>query len=369
MTADLRIALGLVGLLGLSACSKPAPQPRPALVHAARTGVVEQRLVSDPLRLQGLLVSREEAVVATELNGYRVARVLVDQGQSVRAGQPLAVLDDALLRGQIAQQEAVVEQQAVAAERAGQEAARVAGLDAAGALSPEAVSERALQARSAKSALAQARAMLADLKLRQAMMTVRAPVSGQVLSRTVRPGEVASAGQVMFRLARDGLVELDAEAAETRLGAVRPGARASVRLPAGQTLVGSVRLVSSEIDPQTKQGRVRVRLPASSALRPGGYGEAMIDSGARAAITVPQSAVLYDGDGASLLVVGPDDRVRKAPVRTGALLGQDVEIVSGARPGQRIVLSGGALLLPGDKVAPQPAKVAAKVSAGAEAIL
>ncbi|WP_053463740.1 efflux RND transporter periplasmic adaptor subunit [Caulobacter segnis] len=198
--------------------------------------------------------------------------------------------------------------------------------------------------------MAQAQAVLADLRLRQSMMVVRAPVSGRVLSRSVRPGEVAAAGQVMFRLVRDGLIELDAEAVETRLGGLSPGARASVRLPDGQTLSGAVRLVSPEVDPQTRLGRVRVRLPLSDALHPGGFAEATINARPRQALTAPQSAVLYDGDGASLLVVGEDERVRKVPVKTGLLSGDRVEIVQGVRGGERVVLSGGALLLPGDKV-------------------
>jgi HlyD family secretion protein len=368
MIADPRSRAGLAGalsLLALQACSKPEPAPRPVVEHAARVARVDTRTLADPLRLSGALVAREEAAVSTELNGYRVAKVLADLGDRVRAGQPLAVLDDALLRGQIAQQAAVVEQQAVAAERAEQEAARVAGLDKLGALSPEAVAERALQARSAKAALAQAQAVLADLRLRQSMMVVRAPVSGRVLSRSVRPGEVAAAGQVMFRLARDGLVELDAEAVETRLGGVAPGARASVRLPDGQTLSGTVRLVSPEVDPQTKLGRVRVQLPLSQALHPGGFAEATISARPRQAVTAPQSAVLYDGDGASLLVVGEGERVRKVAVKTGILSGDRVEIVQGVHGGERVVLSGGALLLPGDKVKATEVAVAQAGGAGA----
>lgn len=368
MTADLRSYAGLasvLSLLALQACSKPEPAQKPLVEHAARVALVDKRALADPLRLSGALVAREEAAVSTELNGYRVARVLADLGDRVRLGQPLAVLDDALLRGQIAQQIAVVEQQAVAAERAEQEAARVAGLDKLGALSPESVAERALQARSAKAALAQAQAVLADLRLRQSMMVVRAPVSGRILSRSVRPGEVAAAGQVMFRLARDGLVELDAEAAETRLAGLAPGARASVRLPDGQTLSGVVRLVSPEVDPQTKLGRVRVQLPLSQALHPGGFAEAMINTRPRQAITAPQSAVLYDGDGASLLVVVQGERVRKVPVKTGLLTGDRVEIVQGVRGGERVVLSGGALLLPGDKVKATNVEIADAAGEGA----
>ncbi|MFM9598017.1 biotin/lipoyl-binding protein, partial [Streptomyces scabiei] len=77
------------------------------------------------LTASGLLVSREEAAVASELSGYRVAEVLVDEGAWVKKGQPLARLDDTLLKAQIDQQVANVQQQEVAAERAHAEADRV----------------------------------------------------------------------------------------------------------------------------------------------------------------------------------------------------------------------------------------------------
>ena len=64
------------------------------------------RPLAEGLTASGLLVSREEAGVASELSGYRVAQVLVDEGAWVTAGQPLARLDDTLLRAQIAQQRA-----------------------------------------------------------------------------------------------------------------------------------------------------------------------------------------------------------------------------------------------------------------------
>ena len=349
------VPLWAASALALAACGRPAAAP-PASPQARAPSVTVAPVAQEPMKggleASGLLVSREEAAVNTELNGYRVAQVFVDQGARVGEGQPLARLDDTLLRAQIAQQQAMVTQQKVAAERSAEEARRVQGLDNAGVLPQEQIAERRLGARSAQATVAAAQAALNDLLTRQKLMTVRAPVGGVVLSRAVRPGDVASPGQTMFRLARGGVVEVNAELAETDLGKVRPGSSAQVSLPNGATVGGVVRLVSPEVDAQTKLGRVRVTLPVRDDLRPGGFARVSFTGADHLAVTAPESAVRFDADGASVMVLGGGDRVRRVPVRTGLRQGGRVELLSGPRPGEKVLLGGGAFVLDGDVVRP-----------------
>ena len=345
----------LLAAAALSACGgrKEADAKRaPSAALTVTVAPVERRELVGGLEASGVLASREEAAVNTELNGYRVAQVFVDQGAQVGQGQPLARLDDTLLRAQITQQRAVVAQQQVATERAAEEAARVKGLDNAGVLPQEQIVQRRLAVRTAQAAQTAAQAQLNDLLTRQRLMTVRAPVAGRVLERTVRPGDVASPATTMFRLARGSVVELNAEVPEGELANVQAGDRASVRLPGGQLVQGSVRLVSPEVDQQTRLGRVRVTLPVRPDLRPGGFGRVTFEGAAHPAIVAPESAVRFDADGASVLVLGDGNRVRRTPVRTGLRQGGWVELLSGPQPGARVLLGGGAFVLDGDVVKP-----------------
>ncbi len=348
------VLLGLAATALLAACSRPAAAPKGAAASAVTVSVapVERRDLTGGLEASGQLVSREEAAVNTELNGYRVAQVFVDQGAQVTQGQPLARLDDTLLRSQIAQQRAVVTQQKVAAERSEEEAARVKGLDDAGVLPQEQIVQRRLAARSAKAVTAAAQAQLDDLLTRQAMMVVRAPVSGRVLSRTVRPGDVAAPATTMFRLARGGIVELNAEVPEGDLAKVAAGDPAVVKLPDGASVQGVVRLVSPEVDAQTRLGRVRVTMPVRPDLRPGGFGRVSFAGASHPAVTAPESAVRFDADGAFVMVLQAGDRVRRTPVRTGLRQGGRVELLSGPGVGARVLLGGGAFVLDGDVVRP-----------------
>ena len=215
----------LLAGLGLAGCSKPKPAASTDQPLSVTVTPIADKSMSDGVSASGVLVSREEAGVASELSGYRIAQVFVDEGDWVKKGQPLARLDDTLLRSQIDQQNANVTQQKVAGQRAQAEADRVKGLDNQGVLSQEQISERRLAAKSADAQVASAEAGLNDLKTRDGLMIIRAPVSGRVLERTARPGDTSSPGATLFRIARDGLVEMDAQAPEADLAQVKVGNR------------------------------------------------------------------------------------------------------------------------------------------------
>jgi HlyD family secretion protein len=349
-------SIALAVALALAGCSRPAATAIPdAGARAVRVAVVAVRPLQGGLETSGVLVSREEAAVYAEqlLGGYRVLKVFVEPDALVRLDQPLAQLDDTLLRSQIAQAQALVAEQQVAADQADVQAKDVEGLDKAGILSTEQIDQRRFQARSAHAALDAQIAQLRDMQTREAHMTIRAPVAGLVLTRNVRPGDLAGGGtSPMFTLARDGLIELEAQVAEGDMAGIHVGDAAQVTLPDGSTVQGAVRLIEPSIDPQTKLGKVHISLPGRTDLRPGGFGRASFTGMTRAVLAAPEAAVRYDADGASLMVVGSDDHVRQVPVRTGAHEGGYVELVQGPAPGSQVLLGASAFVLPGDLVKP-----------------
>jgi HlyD family secretion protein len=335
----------------LSGCGakKPGPAGSSGEARTTRVVAVASREMVGGMTASGLLISREEAAVSADLSGYRVARVNVEQGAWVKQGQPLVELDDSLLKAQIAQQRAVTEQ-------AEDQAKRVADLDNQGVLSAQEISNRRLQAKAQEAALQ-------ELLTREAHMIIRAPVAGLVLERNVRPGDISSAGGAtpMFRMVRDGLVELNAEVAEDDMSRAHIGDPAQVTLPDGTVIAGRVRLIDPLVDATTKLGRVRIALPVRPDLRPGGFARATFTGVSPAARTVPETAVRYDADGASVAVVGADDRVSMVPVKTGRRAAGYVELLQGPPAGSLVLLSAASFVLPGDKVRPiqgaEPAKV------------
>ncbi|WP_177204255.1 efflux RND transporter periplasmic adaptor subunit [Sphingobium sp. AP50] len=339
----------------LGACS-PAQQQssaqREEVPRAVNFARVERRILNSGLNVSGRLIAREEAAVASQLTGYQVSRVLVDLGDYVRAGQPLATLDDTLLRADIALQRANVAQAEVGAERAAQEAQRVSALDKTGVLSDEAIAERRLAARTANAQLSQARAQLSAQLIRQNLMLVRSSVSGRILTRSVRPGDVASPSNVMFTIAADQIIEMDAEIPEQHLTQVHAGDTALITLPSGANLRGIVRLISAQVDPDTRLGRARITLPLTSELRPGGLVKAMFGAPHDPTLTVPDAAITYSAQGAYVVAIDATNHVRQVSVRIGRRGGGHVEILSGISVNTPVLTGSQDFVLPGDIVRP-----------------
>ncbi len=354
--SQLGIAAAMILAASLGACAKkPVAEDDRKSARSVHVATVERRRMEGGVTASGLLVAREEAAVGSELSGYRVAKVFVEMDARVSQGQPLAELDDTLLRSQIAQQQALVAQQQVAADQAASQAKDVEGLDSQGVLAKEQIDQRRFQAKSAAAALAAQTAQLRDLETREARMTIRAPVAGLVLERNVRPGDVAAPSATpMFRMARDSLVELEADVAEGDMTSIHVGDPVQVSLPSGATVVGRVRLVSPSVDSQTKLGKVRVSLPPSDNLRPGGFGRATFSGSTLSAPTVPESAIRYDADGTSVMVVDATNHVRQVPVKTGAHGGGYVVLLQGPPEGSKVLSAAAAFVLPGDAVNPLP---------------
>ena len=362
-------ALPLAALLiTTAACTKkvePVLKPVTDGLGARTVSVAEvvQRPMTGSLTASGLLVPREESTVGSEISGYRVADVLVEEGATVRKGQILAKLDPGLLQAKIAQARAGVAQAQAQAAQAKGEAARVAGLDGTGILSDEQINSRRAQAKGAAAGLQMAQAQLNDLRAQERRMVIRAPMAGTVLERTVRPGDIAAVSQPMFRIARDGLIELDAEVPENVLASISEGEAAKVSLPSGEELTGSARRISPRIDAQTKLGRVRVKLPLDDALRAGGYASVVFSRGTVPVTAVPEKAVQFEASGPLVVAIDKDNRARRIPIKTGTRDDGFVELEQGPPVGTRVALGGGAFLLDGDLVDPLPAQASNQAQA------
>jgi HlyD family secretion protein len=348
------LAVTLAAALTLAGCHKAAPeQTDSSQPRAVRVVTLAPRPIAGALAASGDLTPREEAAVMPEVNGYRVARVLVDVGAYVRQGQTLVELDPALIQAQLAQQQAAAQQADLQAQQAEAEAARVKGLDAEGVLSQEAIDQRRFQARAARATANAQAAALKDVRTRAGKLSVVAPVSGLVLQRSVRPGDLSANGATpWFLLARDGQIEMQAQLSEEDLTRIHLGQPAVVSLPGGGSATGVVRLISPQVDAATKLGYVRIQLPVRSDIRAGGFGRAVFNEAAGSLPSVPETAVRYDADGASVMVVGADNRVRRVMVQTGQRGSGLVELVKGPPAGSRIVQSAAAFLLDGDLVRP-----------------
>ena len=123
-------------------------------------------------------------------------------------------------------------------------------------------------------------------------------------------------------------------------------------MPGGATVSGTVRIVSPVIDANTRLGRVRVRLPLREDLRAGGMASAVFGSSGAPVTAVPEAAIRYDAEGASVVTIDDQNRAHQVKIRTGQRGGGWVQLIEGPQPGARVVLSAASFTLDGDRVKP-----------------
>ncbi len=380
-----RVVLTLLVALGMAACGG-----RPAGSQTARSEVTPVKVrrvqkVSQPARIaaSGSVEPDQTVKVAFQVAG-KVARVLVEEGAAVRAGQLLAELDStdyrfgadaaaaqtgmaraALDKAQTGARVQEVERARAAYEQAADEYARLKKLYERKSLAPsdfikieahylgaKAQYEEAREGArredkaAAKAALEQAQAGERVARKRLDDTRLLAPLAGLVAHRMVEAGESIGAGMPAF-------VIIDLEPAKVRVGVpesdirlVRVGQAATILAPAlpGQSFEGRVEQVGVAAEPASRTYSVKIAVPNPRLmLKAGMIAEAQIRSDTRVeAKTLPGEAVVRDPQGATLVYVyfPKERRVYARRVEVGTVYGREVEIRGGLAGDEQVVTGG-----------------------------
>jgi RND family efflux transporter MFP subunit len=338
---------------------KPVDAPKASALPQVTVVVPGTTAVADVVTAPGSIAARRDAAVGVQGEGGRVTQVLVEPGQSVAKGQVLARIDNSVQVQQSAQLAASVRSAEADARLAQANLSRAEALVSKGFISKADIDQRTATRDGAVARVAVAKAQLAENAARIERLNVRAPAAGLVLSRSVETGQVVSPGVVLFRIAEGGVLEMRAQVAEQDLARLRPGMTAVVT-PLGSSTEyrGKVWLLDPVIDAASRQGIARIALNYEPGLRVGAFAKTRVEAGEATRPVLPQSAVLADEKGNFVLVLGAENRVERRPITTGVIGDQGVSIASGLNGTEKVVLSAGVFLRPGEKIAPVIARAA-----------
>ncbi|PSB31205.1 efflux RND transporter periplasmic adaptor subunit [Chlorogloea sp. CCALA 695] len=364
--------------------TKPAVTPQSVNLAPSMSVTIasaELTPVARTLSVTGTVNARDLIPVLPQATGLQIKQILVDEGDSVKSGQTLAVLDSSVLQTQISQAKAEVEsnravvrqrQASLAQSRATLAEAnsnyqRYKGLADAGAISRQELETRSTTATTAREAISVAQANIAsaeaDVRISIARVQqqqtqldqtiVRAPASGVIAEQTAQVGDVANSTQKIFSIIQNGSLELQAKVPATNLNQVKINSPVVVTSDADSRLrlQGNVREIAPLVDPQSREATVRIDLPAT-VLRPGMFASGAITIANVPGIAIPAKAVLPQSDGSGIAFVLTDgDIVRSQKITVGEVIGKNnVEIVNGLKIGDRVVVAGAGYLKDGDKV-------------------
>lgn len=353
------VAIGAVGLAVAIQFARPEapdraqPAPSPSVPNTALTVDAvrpTQETWQETMQASGPIAAWQEIIVSPEVGGLRIAELLVDVGDVVARGQLLARLADESLRAELRKQEAAVSQATANFERAQSNAKRAQTVAGSGAMSEQQIEDYRINMLTAQAALESARAELDATALKLSQTRVVAVDDGVVTSKSAVLGNVVNSGAELFRMVRQGRVEWLAELDSRQLAQVHTGHTASVTLPSGEQVQGTVRTITPALNAATGRAIVYVSLPTQSSARTGMFASGSIDVGESPALTLPQSAIVPRDGRSYVYVVGDDDTVSPRPVTVGRRYEDRVEVLGGLEPQVRVVASGGAFLADGARV-------------------
>ncbi|MEJ2814897.1 efflux RND transporter periplasmic adaptor subunit [Caulobacter sp. CCG-8] len=344
-----------IGALGLSACDHgdkakaKTPKPSQAASQTVSVAVVNVQALPRIINASGTVTPWEEVPVGAETGGLTAVSVNAEEGQVVRQGQVLVAMNDTMLRAQARQQEASVASAKATLAEAQAALNRSRELQAKGYLAASALDTATMRQQTAIAQVAAAQAAYGETVARLGQAVVRAPVSGLISRRSVTKGQIISPGTELFRIVRDGRLELDAEIPEADLLALRAGMPATVTSDqVGQT-TGTIRIVTSEVNTQTRVGLARISLAPGSGFRSGMFARAQIAAGAQPAPTIPTAAILYRQNQPGVFVVDARNHVQFRRIEILAR-NTDRTAANGLNPGERVVVEGAGFLGEGDAV-------------------
>ncbi|HWL56887.1 MAG TPA: efflux RND transporter periplasmic adaptor subunit [Paracoccus sp. (in: a-proteobacteria)] len=351
-------------------------------VPVVTTAQATREVIEARVPVTGSLVARQPVQIHANVVGREIREIAVEVGDSVKAGDVLALLDDEALGAQLAQADAEyqrataavrqAESQITSAEATLRQAVlalnrtrslRQSGSAAQAALDEAIATEASAQAAAAsasdglgvaKAQLAQAEAARHITRLDLDRARILAPVDGLVVGRNAEIGAIpAVGGEPLFTMIAKGEIELAADVIETALMQIKQGDPVEVELAGGVVIPGKVRLVPAAVDPVTRLGQARISLAPDSRLRVGLFASGWVITDRREALTVPATAILADDEGERVQVLR-DGMVETRPVRAGITWQGRREVLEGLEPGDEVIARAGAFFRSGDHVRAAP---------------
>ena len=342
----------------------------PSSANSAKAGqqptvtvvVPGQSAVGRTITASGALAARRDQPVGVAGSGGRVTAVLVDAGSWVKAGQVLARIDRSVQAEQANQLAAQIQSARANALLAQSNLDRAQALVSNGFVSKADLDSKRAARDSANAQVRVAQAQYAAASAQIGQLDIRAPTAGLVLARSIEVGQIVSPGSgALFRLARNGEMEMRAALSQQDLAMIHVGMPATVTPLGSQGAVsGLVWQVAPVIDPQSRQGEVRIAIPYAPAIRPGAFAEAKITAGTTTAPMLPQSAVLSDAKGNYVLIVNGAKQIERRAITIGTVGDSGVTIMAGLSGQEAVVQSAGPFLNPGQKIIPVRAAAAVR---------
>lgn len=334
-------ALGVLGGPGKVEAGNTAIEPQ-ALPAGVATFKIGAEAEANLLSWQGTIRSRQAVAIAPKI-GARILEIPVHPGDRVKKGAVLARLDDRELQAAYnAANDALLAAEAQATQAAADEK-RIVDLYERQAATRQNYDAVVAQARSAQARAKQAASVVRQNRVQLGENVLYAPFDGIVSERLLEPGDMAMPGTPVINFLQPDDLRLETSLPERCMNRVRTGMRVTVRADGvPQALPGVVDEIIPQIDPQTRTQLLKISLPdAGNGLQSGQLGWLELAcQPERQMLLVPVAAIIDFGQ-LQAVKVQAGNRIHIRHIRTGKRYGDKLEVLSGLKAGETILISGG----------------------------
>lgn len=319
------------------------------------------------LRLPGTLQGAIEAPIYARTNGY-VTRWVKDIGDPVKRGDLLALIDTPEVAQQLNEAKATQAQAVTNLQLAKSTFERWDALRKRDAVSQQDLDEKRNTLAVAVAADNSAKATVQRLQDQLGYSRVIAPFDGIVTRRNIDIGTLIDAGggaRVLFTMAKSDPLRVHIYVPQGYSTQIKTGDKVGITLTEipGKVFEGSIARTAGAIDTLTRTLQVVVDLPnPNGELLPGAYVQVAVkaNGSGTGALTIPSNALLFRPEGTRVAIVN-DGKVHLQPVVIGRELGVDVELASGVKAQDKLIINPSDSLSEGDAVSvivPKDAKPA-----------
>jgi membrane fusion protein, multidrug efflux system len=351
----------------LAGC-KSAPDRRPLSAAAVDVAAVAAKPVRLSDEFNGRVASINSVDVRARVTGY-VDQVAYREGDSVKRGDLLFVIDPRPYRDALDSAKASLERERAAAAFADIQATRAHALNASEAISTEEYQNRDSDLSQSAARVHEAESAVAMAELNLSFTEVRSPIDGQTSRAQLTIGNLAQADQTVLTtvVSQDPIYvyfDCDEQSYLRFQERVHRGSGVSSANPVRVALanetgfphIGRVDFLDNQVNPSTGTIRARVVLSNPEHLfTPGLYARVQLEStGAVKALLVDDKAILTDQDRKYVYVVGPGNLAQRKDVVTGGMVDGLRLIQSGLAPGDKVIVGGlQQIYSPGTAVTPK----------------
>ncbi len=330
--------------------------PTPLVLAPEDVATVHNSTLASGPAITGTIQPERRADLRAEVPAM-VMKVFKENGETVKQGDLLATLDSTSIRDALMSAEASTRAAEQALDQATRQYERMKTLRSSGMASAQALDDAEGRRNSAQSDLEASKARLVAARQMMTRTEVRAPFAGVVTERKVSPGDTAQIGKELLKVIDPTSLRFEALVSAENVGEVKAGQMVRFRVNGygDREFTGKVRRVSPAANPTTRQVELLVDFVGDTQPKLAGlYAEGRLETATRESLTVPSSAVLREGDKASVFRL-KDSKIQKVVLsvadrdaRTG-----DYVLKSGLAEGDTVIRNPNTSLKDG-----QPAKLA-----------